>query len=150
MATMEERLLKDIEKTNEKFDNSQAIQSITFVALSENGEIDEVTAAEHYELFAGWNYPIAYKIGDMRTYNDVLYKCVQAHTSQEDWTPDVTASLWKPCSDPAEEYPQWSQPIGAHDAYDMGDKVTFNGKRYESTVNNNVWQPDTYGWQEII
>ena len=79
----------------------------------------------------------------------VLYKCVQEHTSQADWTPDVAVSLWSKTSDPAEEYPEWSQPIGSHDAYNTGDKVTYNKKHWISTCDNNVWQPGVYGWNEV-
>lgn len=65
-----------------------------------------------------------------------------------DWAPDVAVSLWVSISDPAEEWPEWSQPVGAHDAYQTGDKVTYNGKHWISTADNNVWQPGVYGWAE--
>lgn len=125
-----------------------AVASITFVALAESGGIDEVTASEHAELFAEWAYPISYTVGQLRRYNGKLYKCVQAHTSQSDWTPDTAASLWSVAADPAEEWPAWSQPIGAHDAYAKGDKVSHNGKHWTSNVDNNVWEPGVYGWTE--
>ena len=142
MKTMEERLLESIGAVN-------ATHAITFVTLAEAGQIDTVTAGEHIEVFESWNYPIEYKVGQLRQYSGKLYKCVQAHTSQEDWTPEAAASLWAKASDPAEEFPDWSQPVGAHDAYMAGDKVTFNGQHYISTVDNNVWQPDTYGWELV-
>ena len=50
--------------------------------------------------------------------------------------------------DPAEEWPEWSQPIGAHDAYAAGDKVSHNSKHWVSNVNANVWEPGVYGWDE--
>lgn len=122
---------------------------ITFVALAENGTIDEVTASEHTDLFSPWAAGIAYKIGDLRQYDDSLYRCVQAHTSQEDWTPDIAASLWSKVGDPTVEFPEWSQPIGAHDAYATGDKVSYNGKHWASTIAGNVWEPGVYGWEEV-
>ena len=73
----------------------------------------------------------------------------RAHTSQADWTPDKTASLWTPVSDPAEEWPEWSQPVGAHDAYSKDAKVSHNGKHWTSTVDSNVWEPGVYGWTEV-
>lgn len=76
-------------------------------------------------------------------------RCVQAHTSQADWTPDATASLWKKIGDPTEEWPAWSQPIGAHDAYNSGDKVSHNGKHWTSNIDANVWEPGVYGWTEV-
>lgn len=124
------------------------VASITFVTLCEVGTLDMVTASEHAELFAEWAYPIAYTVGQLRRYNGTLYKCVQAHTSQADWTPDTAASLWSVAADPAEEWPAWSQPVGAHDAYAKGDKVSHNGKHWTSSVDNNVWEPGVYGWTE--
>ena len=129
-------------------ESTQSAANITFVALAESGGLDEVTASEHAELFAEWAYPIAYTAGQLRRHNGKLYKCVQAHTSQADWTPDTAASLWSVAADPAEEWPAWSQPVGAHDAYAKGDKVSHNGKHWTSSVDSNVWEPGVYGWDE--
>ena len=82
--------------------------------------------------------------------NEKLYRCLQAHTSQEAWKPESTPSLWKEIGNPNTEYPEWSQPIGALDAYALGDKVSYNGKRWTSTCDNNVWAPGVYGWEETI
>lgn len=125
------------------------VTAIAFVSLAEAGTIDEVTAGEHREMFAPWAVGVSYIVGNIRTYGEGLYKCVQAHTSQADWTPDAAASLWVNIADPSEEYPVWSQPIGAHDAYITGDKVTHNEKKWLSTVDGNVWEPGVYGWEEI-
>ena len=122
--------------------------SIAFVTMAENGTIDEVTAGEHTDLFAEWEPDVSYSVGSLRAYNGSLYRCIQAHTSQDDWTPDVSASLWAKAADPAEEWPEWSQPIGASDAYMDGDKVSHNDKHWKSTVDNNVWEPGVYGWEE--
>ena len=84
---------------------------IVFVTLAESGGIDAATAAEHADLFAEWAYPIKYKEGQIRRYGGALYKCVQEHTSQADWTPDSASSLWAGTSDPAEEWPTWSAPV---------------------------------------
>lgn len=81
-------------------------------------------------------------------YNGKLYKCVQAHTTQADWTPDKTPALWVEVS--LDEFPEWRQPAGTHDAYAKGDKVKHNGKKWESTVDANVWEPGVYGWSEIV
>ena len=61
-------------------------------------------------------------------------------------TPDTAVSLWVSISDPAEEWPEWSQPLGAHDAYEQGAKVSHNGKHWISDVAANVWEPGVYGW----
>lgn len=76
----------------------------------------------------------------------ILYKCVQAHTSQADWTPDAAPALWVRVS--VEEYPEWIQPQGSADAYMLDDKVSHNEKKWTSDVDNNVWEPGIYGWSE--
>ena len=105
-----------------------------------------MTATEHSEIFAGWEVGVAYAVGQLRAYEGKLYKCVQAHTSQADWTPDVVPALWKKIGDPTDEWPEWAQPVGAGDAYMAGDKVTYEGKHWISDVDNNVWAPGVYGW----
>lgn len=96
-------------------------------------------------MFPMWSTGTAYAVGDRVQYNGTLYKCIQAHTSQTDWMPSATPALWKTVS--VDEYPEWVQPTGAHDAYNIGDKVTYNGKHYVCTSNANVYAPDVYGWQ---
>ena len=123
---------------------------IMFVTLTESGSIDDVTAAEHADLFTPWAYPVNYSVGQIRRYTDgKLYRCLQAHTSQADWTPDAAVSLWVSISDPSEEWPEWSQPLGAHDAYPAGAKVSHNGKHWTSDIASNVWEPGVYGWTEV-
>ena len=121
---------------------------IAFVTLAESGSIDAVTAGEHKSLFETWQTGVAYTVGQLRNWGNKLYKCVQAHTSQAGWEPDKAASLWSAASDPAEEWPEWSKPVGAHDAYAKGDKVSHNGKHWTSTADANVWEPGVYGWTE--
>lgn len=124
--------------------------SIMFVTMAEGGQIDAATAAEHADLFAPWAYPINYKVGNIRRYGGALYKCVQDHTSQADWTPDTASSLWAITADPAEEWPAWSQPVGAHDAYSAGAKVSHQEKHWISDQDGNVWEPGVYGWTEVV
>ena len=107
--------------------------------------LDDETALTGVELFPTWVVGKAYAVNDRAQYNGTLYKCIQAHTSQADWAPDATPALWKTVS--VDEYPEWVQPAGAHDAYNIGDKVTYNGQRYVCTSNANVYAPDVYGWQ---
>ena len=145
--------IRSLQRENEalraKATDMELTSNITFVTLAENGTIDEVTATEHLSVFAAWEPGVAYSVGMLRKYEDVLYKCVQAHTSQIDWSPDKTPALWAKAGNPAVEYPEWSQPIGAHDAYMTGDKVSHSNKHWISTVNNNVWEPGVYGWNEV-
>lgn len=128
--------------------NNTNVTAIAFVVLAESGAIDEVTATEHTDIFADWEPNVSYAVGALRTYENVLYKCVQAHTSQVDWTPPATPALWATAGDPREEWPEWSQPIGAHDAYGAGDKVSHNSKHWTSDIGGNVWEPGVYGWTQ--
>ena len=115
--------------------------------------LDDETAEQHIDVFPRWEVDRYYEQDYRVRYDGVLYKVLQEHTSQSDWTPDVAVSLYVKChqQDPQEEYPEWVQPTGSHDAYNKGDKVTFEGKHYESLIDANVWSPTDYpqGWQEI-
>ena len=108
---------------------------------------DDDTALTGIDLYPKWAVGIAVAKDSRYQYNGKLYKCVQAHTTQADWTPDVTSALWVIVS--LEEWPDWVQPTGAHDAYAKGDKVTHNSKKWTSDVDANVWEPGVYGWTEI-
>lgn len=105
----------------------------------------DATALTAVELFPVWEAGKAYAVGDRVQHDGTLYKCIQAHTSQSDWMPSATPALWKTVS--VDEYPEWVQPTGAHDAYNIGDKVTYNGQHYVCTSDANVYAPDVYGWQ---
>ena len=134
-----------------EIDNINVSNGITFVTMAEAGSIDDVTMGEHTDLFAQWAENVSYKSGNIRAYKDgKLYRCLSDHTSQSDWTPDVSVSLWTPIADPNEEWPAWSQPVGAHDAYSLGAKVSHNKQKWVSDVANNVWEPGVYGWSEYI
>lgn len=106
------------------------------------------TAIEVPELYQKWESGEAVTVETIRRYNDILYKVVQAHTTQSDWTPDITPALWKLYT-PEGVIAEWKQPAGAHDAYQIGDKVTWEGQTWECTVANNVWEPGVYGWVVI-
>ena len=109
--------------------------------------LGDETALTGVELFPMWAIGGAYAVDDRVQYGGTLYKCVQAHTSQADWTPDITPALWVAVS--IEEYPEWVQPTGAHDAYNIGDIVSYNGTLYISLIDANVWSPEGYpaGWE---
>ena len=99
-------------------------------------------------LYPAWRSETEYHAGDRVLHGGVLYKVLQAHTSQADWTPDITPALFVVVS--LDEWPEFIQPTGAHDAYNKGDKVTFEGKHYISLIDGNVYSPAAYpaGWQE--
>jgi Carbohydrate binding domain. len=106
-------------------------------------------ALEAVELFPAWAADTVYALDVRVRCGGKLYKCVQAHTSQESWEPDKTPALWTEVAKPG-EIPVWKQPTGAQDAYQTGDKVHYpdaDGPVYVSTVNDNVWIPGVYGWE---
>lgn len=108
--------------------------------------LDDERALETVEMFPEWAAGVSYPAGCRVQFNGVLYRCVQAHTSQADWQPDQTQALWAVVS--VEEWPAWVQPIGAHDAYARGDKVSHNDKHWISDMDANVYEPGVAGWTE--
>ena len=116
---------------------------MTDVAIS---YLDDDQAESVTILFPSWEVGTAYAVGDRRQYDGLLYRCVQAHTSQADWTPPQVPALWVRTS--TEEWPEWIQPTGAHDAYNKGDKVSHNGKHWISDIDANVYEPPTF-WSEV-
>ena len=95
-----------------------------------------------------WSAGQPVTVGTQRWHDNVLYKCVQAHTTQSDWSPPVVPALWTPLR---ADLAAWVQPTGAHDAYPLGARVTFNGRVYESKIAANVWSPAVYpaGWTDL-
>lgn len=121
------------------------INSLIKLRDSLNDEI-ALTAVEVYPQWRANGEE--YKVGQRVQYNGTLYKVLQNHVSQEAWAPDVAYSLFAKVLIPdANVIPEWEQPDSTN-PYMKGDKVTYNGKTYVSTVDNNVWAPDTYGWEE--
>ena len=100
-------------------------------------------------LYPAWRSGVAYTAGQRLLYNSVLYKVLQDHTSQDDWTPDAAPSLFAKVLIPDETViPEWEQPDSTN-PYSAGDKVAHNSKTWVSDVDNNVWEPGVYGWTEI-
>ena len=110
--------------------------------------LDDDQAESVVSLFPDWQANTLYSIGDRCQYNNLLYRCVQAHTSQADWTPPTVPALWVRTS--TEEWPEWIQPTGAHDAYNTGDKVSHNNKHWICDIDANVYEPGVYGWTEQV
>lgn len=109
--------------------------------------LPDVEAETVTSLFPEWEAGKSYAVGDRVQYVSLLYRCVQAHTSQSDWAPDIVPALWTRTS--ADEWPEWVQPTGAQDAYNKGDKVTYKGEHYISRIDANVYSPEAYpaGWE---
>lgn len=95
-----------------------------------------------------------YSFGTNLVGDPQLYRCLQDHKTQGDWTPDIAVSLWSPIGISGDGIPVWSQPVGAGDAYNKGDQVHYpdaNSQVYESLINGNVWSPESYpaGWKIV-
>lgn len=116
-------------------------------------EVDDNTALRMTEFYPEWAAGQAYTAGFKVQYGGTLYKCLTAHTSQDAWTPDTAPSIWAKVLIPDENViPEWEQPDSTN-PYSKGDKVTHNGKMWESLVDNNVWEPGATGteslWKEV-
>ena len=125
-----------------------------FMQMSvQSANLPDDQAMEVADLYPEWVAMKAYAVDEIVKYGvnadseTQLYKVIQAHTSQEDWKPDVTASLYKAIGFTDDGVSIWTQPLGSHDAYAKGDVVSFEDQLWISTVDGNVWQPGVYGWE---
>lgn len=137
-------------KTGISEQEQREISSIVFVKMAETGELDDVTISEHPKLFIQWTKNWTGAAGVIVQDEGKLYRSIHNITDvAQNTKPSKTPSMWTQVGDPSEEYPEWIQPIGSHDAYSLGDTVAHNDKKWQSTVNNNVWEPGVYGWEEV-
>ena len=135
--------------------NNELYRMLVRLAVKEARTItDDQEALAVKVLYKEWDKQIdnALVVGEYIQYNDKLYKVLQAHTVQETWTPTNAPSLFaKVLVDPTgETILDWQQPDSTN-PYMTGDKVKFEGKIYQSLIDNNVWSPTAYpqGWEEI-
>lgn len=103
-----------------------------------------------YEVGRAYTTKEVFSYGVNSVGDPQLYQVLQSHTSAEQWTPDTATSLYKKIGATDDGYPEWVQPLGATDAYNTGDIVSYNGKLYRSTIDGNIWSPGAYptGWEE--
>jgi len=101
---------------------------------------------KYLTLYPYYRVGVSYEIDDIFQYENELYEVIQSHTSQFDWKPDELPALYRKLRITIEE---WVQPQGAHDSYNTGDRVTWNGSTWESEIDNNVWEPGVHGWKII-
>ena len=143
-----EEWLKTLDDFEEYIDEAQAALDEVLDILTDDQAIIVPDA------FPAWKPDTAYKVGDRRKHEGILYKCLQAHTSQEDYSPDKAASLWARMLNPDPEViPVWEQPDSTN-PYMTGDKVHYpdaDGPIYESVIDGNIWSPEAYpqGWQIV-
>ena len=130
---------------------TQALADAVTLTKIQAKTVDDETAVLVPNLFDSWSDSKHYEKDERVTYNGTLYKCLQAHDAQADWTPTGAPSLWaEVLPGQSGEIGEWKQP-GSTNGYKTGDKVTHNGKTWESTANNNVWEPGAVGapWKEV-
>lgn len=127
-------------------EKARALRPIIEKAVS--ATLSDTEALDAVSLFPAWVSGKSYAADDRVKYDGKLYKCLQAHVSQADWTPTAAPSLWAKVliPDPG-TIPEWEQPESTN-PYMAGDKVTHNGKTWVSDIDNNVWEPGAYGWSE--
>ena len=125
-------------------------EQVLSALLSETDVMDSLpdSALEHMAPYmAEWEAGKPYTVGDKVQHDDRPYRCEQAHTSQEGWEPPNAPALWTRIGKPG-EVPEWVQPTGAQDAYDLGDHVMHGGREWVSTYDGkNVWEPGVFGWE---
>ena len=114
-----------------------------------SASLPDETALEGVELFPAWETGRFCSAGERLRYHGELYRVLQDHTAQADWTPDAAPSLYVRVAEPG-EIPEWKQPTGAQDAYNKGDQVRHVEKIWTSDVDANVWEPGVYGWTETL
>ena len=112
--------------------------------------LDDADALEAKELYPQWSSEgVGYFANDRVRYEGTLYKVLQSHVSQESWTPTTAPSLFAKVLIPDPDVvPEWEQPDSTN-PYQIGDRVSHNGKIWENTIKNNVWEPGVYGWIEV-
>lgn len=125
---------------------------VMFQALAKNDTITEADALDNAGMFPLWADNIGQKAEEMSywRHGDRLWRVNkgQGHVIQADWAPGVASALFSAVADPSEEWPEWIQPTGTHNAYAKGAKVTHSGKRWVSTADGNTWEPGVYGWTD--
>ena len=113
--------------------------------------VEVASAFPKYKVGKAYKAKDVFRYGENAVGDAQLYQVLQDHTSAEEWSPDASPSLYKAIGITEDGYPEWVQPLGASDAYNTGDIVSYNGVLYESTIDGNVWSPEAYptGWVEV-
>ena len=149
----------EIEPTEEEQIIEQTNKAMELLNINFNGLLPNLSDKQALQvplMFPKWQVGKAYAVGERVLYLGVLYKVIQAHTSQAGWEPDIAPSLFaknlivKDEEGEQVDIPEWVQPDSTN-PYMIGDKVKFEGKVYQSVIDNNVWSPTDYpqGWEEV-
>lgn len=141
--------VSEIQREARRNTSAQEVAALMFVKMAQEEQFDETTISEHSDLFVQWDENWRGKRGDIVQDEGKLYRSIHdVNDAGQNRKPSETPSMWTLIGNPGEEFPEWVQPLGAHDAYEEGSKVSYNGKKWVSTAPANVWQPGVYGWEE--
>lgn len=109
-------------------------------------------ALEVKELYPLWAVDTAYTVDFVVRHNGKLYRCLQAHTSQDAWTPDATPALWVEIA-PAGEYREIKDNMLPTEAFALGEIGWYKEKDnlWKSLIDANTYTPETYpaGWEQF-
>lgn len=127
----------------------ELIAAVKCMLDSQVEELSDEDAIAVAALFPTWISKMGEQVhtGKRYWYDGKLWKVIQDHIVQEDWTPSTAVSLYTEVT--IEEWPEWVQPLGSHDAYMTDDKVTHNNAHWQSNIDFNVYEPGVYGWREV-
>lgn len=154
LYTAEELEQKATEKTQSALKQAQETQreaAVMMLARAITPQLSDADVLTIDTLLEEWYVGGTYKIGDVRRYAGGIYRALADSTGAAEHTPDIYTAGWKRIDAPNEDgIYNWTQPLGATDAHNTGDKVVYNGEVYESLIDANVWSPDSYptGWKK--
>lgn len=139
--------IKAISDAQKRSESAQAVAELMFVKAAQAQQLDDASIAKYPEFFVTWDENWRGKAGDIVQDEGKLYRSIHDVTDAgQNRKPSETPSMWTQIGNPLEEFPDWVQPLGAHDAYSKGAKVSHNGEKWTSDVDGNVWEPGVYGW----
>ena len=145
------RPVSEIQREARRSTSAQAVAEIMFVKMAQEQQLDEVTISEHPDLFVQWDENWRGKAGDIVQEGSQLYRSIHdVKDAGQNRKPSESPSMWTPIGNLLEEFPEWVQPIGAHDAYSKGAKTSHGGKKWLSEVDGNTWEPGVYGWAVYV
>lgn len=141
--------IEELGKEKRRTTAALSVAEVMFVKMAQEQQLDETTISEYPDLFVQWDENFRGKAGSIVQDEGQLYRSIHdVADAGQNRKPSETPSMWTRIGNPLEEFPEWVQPIGAHDAYDQGAKVSHGGKKWVSDVGGNVWEPDVSGWSE--
>lgn len=139
-----EEKLREMKRTAD----ARSVAEIVFVQMAQSEQLNDVTISEYPSMFPVWDTNWTGKAGTILQDEGTLYRSIHDVGAGQNTKPSETPAMWTRIGDPTSEWPEWVQPIGSHDAYSAGAKVSHKEKHWISDVSGNVWEPGVYGWTE--